>query len=310
MDLVAKHLVVGSLWVAACATDVLELPRQGAALDVHLHLASQALTDLFTGGGVPAPKAEGLIALLDEAQVDKGIVLGAGYMAFPDESYVAPENDYVSEQVSEFPERLIGFCGINPHFAGAPDEVSRCLDLPGMMGVKLHLPGSMVDLGNEADVAALAAVLDRTEQLGAPVMLHVGDAWSLPLENAEFVQLAELIDAHPTLRITHAHCAGNTDDADIERWLRVEDSGWRDNAFVDTSACLKFYKDAPLAKRELMVWRFRKWGMERVLFGSDFIEFKPEETPREALETLRQYPFSDDELETILSNDGQRWLEP
>ena len=49
----------------------------GAALDVHTHIASQTLTDLFTGGGVPAAGADDLVARLDEANVQRAIILSA-----------------------------------------------------------------------------------------------------------------------------------------------------------------------------------------------------------------------------------------
>ena len=301
-------LLLATTALMGCADEDPEPAREGAALDAHLHVASQALTDFFTGGGVPAPTGAELVARLDEARVTRGVVLAPGYMPFPDDSYVGPENDYAAAQVAAFPDRLIGFCGINPRFDSAPDEITRCLALPGMVGIKLHLPASEVDLRNLDHVAALAAVFERIDESGAPVMLHTGDPWSQPLDNDAFARLSEIINAHPSVRIAHAHCAGNTDDASIEAWLRVPGSGYRANAFVDTSACLRFYRDAPLATRELMVWRFRQWGIERVLLGSDYLQFQPEETPAEAIETLRQYPFTTEELDVILSNDGAAWL--
>ena len=74
------------------------------------------------------------------------------------------------------------------------------------------------------------------------------------------------------------------------------------------SACLKFYKDAPLAKRELIVWRLKTWGLERLLFGSDYMMVAPVETPKEALETLTKYPFTQEEFDIVLSNDAWVWL--
>lgn len=71
---------------------------------------------------------------------------------------------------------------------------------------------------------------------------------------------------------------------------------------------MKFFKDAPLAQREMIVWRFRKWGIKRVLFGTDYLKILPEETPKEALTTLGQYPFTQEEINTILTNDGSAWL--
>lgn len=85
-----------------------------------------------------------------------------------------------------------------------------------------------------------------------------------------------------------------------------------DNLWLDTSFCLKFFKGAPPSTKEEIVWRLRKWGLEHVLFGSDYLLFalgSPQETPAEALETIASYPFTQEEIDLILSNDGSAWLE-
>jgi predicted TIM-barrel fold metal-dependent hydrolase len=284
----------------------------GAALDVHTHIASQALTDAFTGGGVPAAGAADLVARLDEANVQRAIILSAAYFGtsfgITDDFNVIPENDYVASEVAKYPDRLIGFCGINPLFNSALAEFERCLNLPGMIGVKLHLEASGVDLTNARHVKKLAEVFDRIAERDAPVLIHVADPTGLPLDNRGFANLATILGAHPTLRVAHAHCAGNTDDDTVEIWLRVRGSGYNPaTSFVDVSACLAFYADAPLAQRELIVWRLRKWGIDHVLFGSDYFVLDGE-TPAETLAILTQYPFTQAELDTILSNDGSAWL--
>jgi predicted TIM-barrel fold metal-dependent hydrolase len=281
---------------------VTPLVATGAAIDVHTHLASQLLADLY---GATAATAEDLVARLDEANVQRAVVLAPGYFGLPDDSNMAPENDYVAAEIGKYPDRLIGFCGINPLYDSAVSEIDRCLDLPGMVGVKLHLPGSGVDMTNEDHVAALSAVFDKAQERNAPVTIHVGDQAGLPLVANGLANLGAIIEAHPDMRVLHAHCAGNMDDENIELWIRA---GLAETAYVDVSACLKFYRDAPLAKRELIVWRFRKWGIERVLFGSDYLSFVPVETPKEALETLTMYPFTQEEIDTILANDGSSWL--
>jgi predicted TIM-barrel fold metal-dependent hydrolase len=288
------------------------LQATGAALDVHTHIASQTLTDLFTGGGVPAAGADDLVALLDEANVERAIILSAAYFGtsagITNDFNVIPENDYVAAEVAKYPDRLIGFCGINPLFDSALAEIDRCLALPGMIGVKLHLEASGVDMANTRHVRRLAAVFDRIAELDAPVLIHVSDPGGLPLVGRAFANLAAILAAHPMVRVAHAHCAGNTDDDTIETWLRLGNSGYNpETSFVDISACLAFHVDAPLAQRELIVWRFRKWGIENVLFGSDYFVFFGE-TPAETLDILRQYPFTQEEIDTILSNDGSAWL--
>jgi hypothetical protein len=140
------------------------------------------------------------------------------------------------------------------------------------------------------------------------VLIHVADELGGSLDNQRFAALAEILLTHPTVRVAHAHCADHIDDHGIETWLRVRQSGYNpQTSFVDVSACLTFYQDAPLSQRELLVWRLRKWGIDHVLFGSDYFAFDGA-TPKESLQTLTAYPFTQEELDTILSNDGSEWF--
>lgn len=297
---------------AAADAGAAPLVASGAALDVHTHVASQVLADLFTGGGVPAPGADELVARLDEGNVRRAVILSAAYfgttVGLNEDTNVIPENDFVAAEVAKYPDRLIGFCGINPLYGSAVDEIDRCLALPGMAGVKLHLESSGVDMTKPEDVAALAAVFDRIAAHDAPVLIHVADPFGLPLGPEAFANLAQVLSSHPTVRVAHAHCAGNTDADTIETWLRVGNSGYSpETSFIDVSACLAYYSDAPLAQRELLVWRLRKWGIGHVLFGSDYFAFFGD-TPAATLEALSKYPFTQQELDTILGNDGAEWL--
>jgi predicted TIM-barrel fold metal-dependent hydrolase len=311
--LFAAPLALLALGVTAAAAQSPPLVAGGAALDVHTHIASQFLTDHFTGGaGVPSKGADDLVARLDEARVARAVILSGAYFGagagLADEGNVAPENDFVATEVAKYPDRLVGFCGINPLFPHALAEIDRCLALPGMVGVKLHLEASGVDLTRPADVAALAAVFDRIAQRDAPVLIHVADPYGLTLPNAAFANLGEILSSHPAVRVVHAHCAGNTDDREIERFLRVGRSGYDpQTSWVDISACLTFFADAPLSERELIVWQLRNWGIGHVLFGSDYFAYDGA-TPKEALATLTKYPFTQAELDAILADDGSAWL--
>jgi predicted TIM-barrel fold metal-dependent hydrolase len=285
----------------------------GAEIDVHTHLASQTLADIFSGGELPAAQAEDLIARLDEGKVDQAVVLSAGYFGWPvgitDDFNMGPENDFVSTEVAKFPSRLIGFCGINPLFESAVAEVGRCLDLSGMVGVKVHMEGSGIDMTDDEHVALLSAVFDEAEAQDAPVMMHAADFSGFPLSTVGYRNLSEVLGAHPSLRVAHAHCAGRSDMDAIEVITRVTGPEYTSNAWVDVSACLKYFQDAPKSQRELIVWRLKKWGIANVLFGSDYLQFLPEQTPQEALETLTRYPFTRRQLNQIVNNDATEWLE-
>jgi predicted TIM-barrel fold metal-dependent hydrolase len=282
------------------------LIARGASLDAHTHLISQPLLDLLTGGGIPTGGAEDLIAHLDAANVDKAVVLSLGYWSLPDDSNMAAENDFTAMEVAKFPERLVGFCGINPKFDSALGEIERCLSHPNMLGIKLQ--GGDYDWTDPELVSAISAVLGKAGKMGAPVLLHVSGA---PLDSDAMGSVFETLGENQDTRITIAH-AGGSADWETEIYLipqyLVPPLLDARNLYMDLSASLKFYQDAPLSKREVMVWRFRKWGIEKLFFGSDYLKVAPQQTPAEALETLTRFPFTQQEIDTILENDGAEWL--
>jgi predicted TIM-barrel fold metal-dependent hydrolase len=165
-----------------------------------------------------------------------------------------------------------------------------------------------LDWESEEHAAAISAVLDGAQEHDAPVLMHVAAA---PLDDDSIISALTVIGTHPEVRLVIAHCGGDA-DYEIEPYLIASRTTPplinMDNLFTEVSSCLKFYEDAPKAQRELIVWRLRKWGLERVLFGSDYLSIAPVQTPQEALETLSKYPFKKKEIEMILDNDASAWL--
>src|ERR1700761_1014600 len=121
--------------------------------DYHQHLLSPIVAGLVKA---PTPfAAADLIPLLDAAGIRRAVVLSLAYQfgnpnrAFASDEYraVKAENDWTSGQVALFPERLIGFCGVNPLKDYAPAEIDRCSHDPHLKtGIKLHFGNSDVDL--------------------------------------------------------------------------------------------------------------------------------------------------------------------
>ena len=321
-----RGLIVVSLMVvaSACGDQQMSLSATGSpaglagqsrrvevAIDVHTHVMSPELAAVIAGPGTPPSTADDLINRLDEAHVGQAVVLSLAYIqVLPDDAAVQAENDYTAAEVGKYPDRLIGFCGVNPLRASAVDEIDRCADDLGMRGIKIHVPGSGVDLKLPEQVAAVSAVFDRARDRDLPVLMHSGSPLGLPLDSDAFANLGSVIGSHPEVRLVLAHCTNDADRSEMEIWLEGLDQGFfnNENLFVDTSSCLNFYKDAPKAQKELMVWRIKEWGIERVFFASDYLMVAPDATPAEALDIIRSYPFTRTELSTILTNDASTWL--
>ena len=297
----------------------------GAAIDVHTHLLSADLAEIGfdTPVGTPASDADDLVLRLDEANIERAVILSLAYIDGIPGAAMRAENDWVSSEVAKFPERLIGFCGINPLQESGIEEVDRCLELPGMFGLKINVAGSRLDMGIDDHIGALSAVFDKARERDAPILIHLSSHLGRALFGKEFENAVSVIANHPAVRVVLAHCTARFDydrDSRFEAWLEVLDANPPvlnpDNLFMDLSFCLEFWKDAPLSGKELMVGRFKKWGMERVFFGSDYLDarfsmastYGPAETPKKALDTLVTFPFTQEEIDLILNNDASAWL--
>ena len=112
--------------------------------DHHQHLFSPAVTKLSTA--LNPITASDVVSLLDAAGIERAVVLSAAYMfGSPNRAVeneyvkVKAENDWTSQQVGRFPNRLIGFCSFNPLREYALEELARCAKDPRLRaGLKLH----------------------------------------------------------------------------------------------------------------------------------------------------------------------------
>jgi predicted TIM-barrel fold metal-dependent hydrolase len=284
---------------------------EGSTIDVHTHLMSAELAAILGAEGPVT--ADDLVARMDEANVDRAVVLSTAYMSvLPDDAAMSAENDFVVAQVARFPDRLIAFCGINPLRVTALGEIDRCVDELGVRGIKLHLVGSRLDMTDPAHVDALARVFERVQERRLPVLLHAANPIGLPLDSDGLTSLGTVFAQHPDVRIVLAHCFSPLDNQQIELITEGIRQGVlrRDQLFLEISACLDTFQDAPLSERELIVWRLRKFGLDRIFFGSDYLKIDPTAiTPADTLRVLAQYPFTQDEINLILRNDASAWLD-
>src|SRR5947207_1934947 len=102
------------------------------AADYHQHLYSPTI--VRAAPGTQPITASDLIGLLNLARIRRAVVLSQAYAfgnpnrpAVDDEyAQVKMENDWTSREVAQFPDRLVGFCGVNPLRNYALEEIARC----------------------------------------------------------------------------------------------------------------------------------------------------------------------------------------
>lgn len=154
-------------------------------------------------------------------------------------------NDSLAAFVAAGESRYVGFCTVDPTDPEAAAEITRCVRVHGMRGVKLH-PWVQAF---SAHTPGLDPVCDVAAELGVPILFHDGTPpFSTPL------QLATLARRHPRTTIVLGH--GGLHDLWREAGAAVESN---ENVHVCLCATPAYAIRALLARCPL----------ERIVFGTD-----------------------------------------
>jgi predicted TIM-barrel fold metal-dependent hydrolase len=125
---------------------------------------------------------EDLLAAMARAGIRRALVMSTGYLA--ESPMMEPQradsadlmraaNDWTVELTHRYPKQLSAFIAVDPIRPTALPEIARWKGNPGVTGIKLHLTASGVDLRQDGDVAALAAVFHAAADARLAVMIHL-----------------------------------------------------------------------------------------------------------------------------------------
>ncbi len=283
--------------------------------DHHQHLFSSVVAE---AEGVKPITVDDLISLLDAAGIRRAAVLSVAYIlgdpsATRADEYerVKAENDWTSEQVARFPDRLVGFCSVNPLKEYALDELARCAKDPRLRrGLKLHFANSKVDYHNPAHIERLRRLFAAANGFRMAIVAHMRTSISAKISyGAEEARifLKELAPAAPDVPIQIAHLAGAGGYRDplIDEALSVfvEAIGRGDphtgNLYFDVTTVV--LPNTSAERLALIATRLRQLGLRRVLYGSDAAS-GGNLPPREGWAAFRRLPLTEAEFRIIARN--------
>jgi uncharacterized protein len=188
------------------------------------------------------------------ASVDKSIVLGFK------SRYLRAEipNRYLAEYVNKFPQKLIGFAGIDPTEPSAVEEVR-------LAKADLHLRGITLSPANQDFHPTDSRAMDvyaEAEGLGMPVLMHPGGQFTeqSKLEYSRPYLLDEIARTFPKLRIVIAQMGHPWVDETICLL------GKHQHVFADVSGMLARQWQTYNA----LVVAHQAHVIDKLLFGSDF----------------------------------------
>jgi predicted TIM-barrel fold metal-dependent hydrolase len=290
-------------------------PPAQPAVDHHQHLFSPEISKL---SGLRTLSAVDLVGLLDLAGIRRAIVFSLGYQygnpnrAPIENEYerVKAENDWTSRQIAAFPDRLRGFCGLNPLKDYALAEIARCGKDPSLrFGLKMHFGNSDVDLLNAAHIEQLRRVFRAANDQGMAIVVHMRSSVTRARPygaKQATVFLKELIPSAPDVPIQIAHLAGagGYEGPLVDEALAVfvEAVARKDPAMARVYFDVSGITLGEWADRaELIAMRIRALGVGRILYGSDGAA-GGNLAPREAWAMFRQLPLTEAEFMTIAAN--------
>ena len=255
--------------------------------------------------------AAGLVRLLDEADIDRAVVMSIAYvfenLEEPVENGAARlrrENDWTAAQVAQYPARLVGFCSVNPRTEQAVAEIERCATQLRLAGLKLHFGNSNVDLKTPAHLERVKSVFATANRVRLPVAVHLWDgANDYGSRDAELF-LAEVLPQAPDITVQVMHMAGAgpgwTDEA-LEVLANAVEAGdpRTRNVYFDVATAADFQTNEQL---QLLARRIRQIGPARILYGSDGA-FGGNKPPDQSWGHFRgMVPLTDSEFAIIRDN--------
>jgi predicted TIM-barrel fold metal-dependent hydrolase len=310
-------------WLVFAQASVQELPNTKLAVplaDHHQHLFSPELAALMTTTAPVAPvkprTAADLIEQLDAAGIKRAVVLSTAYI-FEQPSRNADhaaeklkrDNDWTSKQVAQFPDRLIGFCGLNPLKDYALEELARCAADPNLRrGLKLHFGNSVVDYHNPAHIAQVRRVFQAANDRRMAIVAHVRASVTakLPWGREEaLIFLNQILPAAPdvVVQVAHLASAGSPQDEGAQQALEV----FVDAVTRNDPRTRHLYFDATTLGEPPAPANAQRWATAirrlptRVLFGSDATTAAV--TPGGAWTAMRKVlPLTEDEFNGLANN--------
>jgi predicted TIM-barrel fold metal-dependent hydrolase len=283
--------------------------------DHHQHLFSP---EVAKAESVQPIDAGDLVAKLDAAGIRRAAVLSVAYilgdpkgMAEDEYQKVKAENDWTSREVARFPERLVGFCSVNPLKPYARDELARCAKNPHLRrGLKLHFANSRVNYHNPAHVDVLRRLFADANRYGMAIVAHIRTSISANIpygaeEARIFLDEIVPVASDVPIQIAHLAGAGGYRDPLIDQALSIfveaierGDRRTRNLYFDVTTVVLPVTSDEKLA---LISTRLRQLGLQRILYGSDAAS-GGNLPPQQGWAAFRRLPLTDAEFQIIADN--------
>ncbi len=214
--------------------------------------------ELYSSPKAKLATAEDLIASMEKNKIDISVILNIGWTH---QDLCTETNNYILEAVARYPDRLVGFCMVQPTAPEvAAKEMERCAQ-NGARGIgELRPDVQGFDLGDKETMSPLAEVARKYKLIllthsSEPVGHHYPGKGTVTS-----AMLYQFITNFPDLYIVCAHWGGGLPFYA----LMPEVASALNRVFFDTAASPLLYQPKIFEHASEIV------GADKILFGSDY----------------------------------------
>ena len=247
---------------------------------------------LYSNKNAKLATADELIDSMDKAGIDISVIVNIGWTTH---ELCVETNDYILESVARYPQRLIGFCAVQPNSCEAAiAEIERCAR-GGIRGVGEMRPDmQLFDIRDAEVMEPLVKVLTEHKLI---LLTHASEPVGHDYSGKGSITpdvLYPFITSFPDLTIVCAHWGGGLPFYALMPEVKEAMS----NVFFDTAASPFLYTPQVYTQVVQLV------GADRILFGSDY----PLLTQARLLGEIRSLDLPKEEIDLILSGNAQGLL--
>lgn len=278
----------------------------GVVIDFHTHVVPPEIKErrdkylgrdacfslLYTEPKAKLITAEELLTAMDEYEIDKSVILNLGWTSH---ELCVETNDYILEATTRYPQRLIGFCAIQPSAGDkAIKELERCARSgargigemrPDIQGFDLRDTNVMTPVVNALIEHDLVLLIHASEPVGHQ---YFGKGSITP----EFIY--PFVLDFPQLKLVCAHWGGGLPFYA----LMPEVAEGLKNVYFDTAATPFLYKPQIFQQVTAII------GSDKILFGSDY----PLLSPQRIMQQIESVNLSPEDKTRILESNARKLL--
>ena len=248
---------------------------------------------IYSNPNAKLATADELIASMDKSGVDISVIVNIGWTTH---ELCVETNDYILESIARYPQRLIGFCTVQPHSCEAAiTEIERCAK-GGIKGVGEMRPDmQLLDFRN--DMVIMEPLVEVIKKHKLILLTHASEPVGHQYPGKGNItpdMLYPFITRFPDLTIVCAHWGGGLPFYA----LMPEVKQAMNKVFFDTAASPFLYSPQVYDQVIQLV------GADKILFGSDY----PLLAQSRLLNEISSLNLPEETKNLILSGNAQKLL--